>query len=385
MSVSRRLKVLRVVTIHECVLWHLGKTLCELAQEFDVTVAGEEVSRYADRFPGVSWVNIDIPRKTSPLRDLKALLRLCALCFRLRPDVVHSIMPKAGLLTAIAARAAGVRVRMHTFTGQVWDTKTGLTRQYYKLLDRLVVALNTVCLTDSPSQSRHLQEEGIALHGRPLPVLGQGSLVGVDLQRFDPARIRASATVTRASLGLSDENFVVAYIARKSPDKGAIDMLRGFAQARAGAPHLRLLYIGPDESNGEIDRLRHDSPELFESVIERGTVMNHEEYLSASDVLCMPSYREGFGSIVIDAAALGVPCVGSRIVGLVDSIAEGSTGLLFDAGDTAGLADLLRKLDRDRALLRRLGQQARLRVEMHFSSEAMTRSLADFYRMTVNV
>ncbi len=380
MKSSSRPKVLRVVTVHECVLWHLGKTLDELTQHFDVTVAGEGVSRYADRFPAVSWADIDIPRKAEPLKDLKSLLQIYALCRRLRPDIVHSIMPKAGLVTALAARAAGIRVRIHTFTGQVWDTKSGWRRTAYKLVDRLIVRLNTTCLTDSPSQSQHLHANGIDINHKPLPVLGKGSLVGVDLERFNPERIRASAQVTRSTLGLSTSHFVAAFVARKSNDKGALDMLEAFALAKAGSPDMRLLFIGPDESAGEIERMRKAKPHIFEGVIERDTVFNHEEYLLASDVLCLPSYREGFGSVVIDAAALGVPCVGSRIAGLVDSVAEGKTGLLHPAGDIRQLAELLKSLDQDRLLLKQLGQQARFRVQTYFSSAVLGQLLVEFYR-----
>lgn len=380
MNVSRRIRVLRVVTSPECVVWHMGKTLQGLSQEFDVGVAGEKVSSNKGRFPGVIWFDIDIARKIHPLHDIKALIRLCLVCYRFRPDIVHSIMPKAGLLAAISAWLMRVPVRIHTFTGQVWDTKTGWPRRMYQLMDRLIVALNTVCLTDSPSQSRHLHDYGIALEGKPLPVLGLGSLVGVDIERFEPGRIKAGATVNRAALGLGESHFVVAYIARKTLDKGAIDMLKGFELAKRQAPNMRLLFIGPDESGGEIEHLRESRPELFESVIERGAVMNHEEYLLLGDVLCLPSHREGFGTVVLDAAALGIPSVGSRIVGLVDSIAENSTGLLFPVGDMQRMADLLCKLEADRKMLGCLGLEARRRVEVNFTSEAMTRLLACFYR-----
>ena len=380
---SKRLKLLRVVTIPECVLWHMGQTLYGLANEFDLTVAGENVSRYAEKFPEISWVDIEIPRRTSPYRDLKALIQLYFLCVRLRPDIIHSIMPKAGLLSALAGWLSRVPVRVHTFTGQVWATRSGIPRIIYKLLDRFVVLLNTTCLTDSPSQSQYLYDEGIGLYGRPLLVLGHGSLIGVDLERFDPVRIRAVASVTREVFGLTHNNLVIAYIARKSLDKGAIDMLRGFALARRVSPHMRLLYIGPDESGGQLDDLRNKQPDLFMSVIECGSVTNHEEYLLISDILCIPSYREGFGSIVIDAAALGVPCIGSRIVGLTDSVVDGVTGLLHEAGNFSELSELLLRLDKERGLLKKMGEAARDRVHADFSSEAMTRHLIEFYRSVV--
>lgn len=379
MNSERRHRILRVVTAPECVPWHLGQTLTGLSRTFDVCVAGQHVSRFTDRWPDVRFVDIDIARQMHPWQDWLALCKLYTLMRAEKPDVVHSIMPKAGLLVAIAARLAGIGVRIHTFTGQIWDTKTGLGRSIYRFIDWMIVRLNSVCLTDSYSQSQHLLMNGIGIRGEALPVLGSGSLVGVDLQRFDPVRIAARASVTRSTLDLKEDEFVVAYVARKSRDKGALDMLEGFALARAQAKHMRLLYIGPDESRGAIEALRRDRPHLFNAVIERDSVSNHEEYLLASDVLCVPSYREGFGSVVIDAAALGKPTVGSRIAGLVDAVVDGETGLLFPSGHTDRLAELLLLLDSDRAQLHRLGERARSRAINEFSTEALTAHLTNFY------
>ena len=379
MSPHPRLRILRVVTAPECVPWHIGQTLTGLSRTFDVWVVGQQVSQHADRWPEVTFVDIDIVRQLSLGRDLLALYKLYKLMRTKQPDVVHSIMPKAGLLVAIAARFAGIGVRIHTFTGQVWDTKTGLVRRIYQFIDGLIVRLNSVCLTDSHSQSRHLLRNGIGIRGEALPVLGSGSLIGVDLRRFDPVRVAANASVTRSSLGLNDGDFVVAYVARKSRDKGALDMLEAFSLARSKAQHMRLLYIGPDESDGAIDSQRQTRPHLFTSVIERDSVSNHEDYLFVSDVLCIPSRREGFGSVVIDAAALGKPTVGSRIVGLVDSVVDGETGILYPLGQTDQLADVLLMLDSDRGLLDRLGKQARSRAINEFSTEVFTEHLTSFY------
>lgn len=373
-------KVLRVVTNPEAVVWHMGKTLTYLSRDFEVLVAGDGVSVNSPAFPNVAWADIAIARKINLWADLKALVQLYFLCRRYQPDIVHSIMPKAGLLTAIAAWAARVPVRVHTFTGQVWDTKKGAARAFLKALDQLVVLLNTRCLTDSPSQSEHLLKNGVSDHGKALGVLGSGSLVGVNLERFNRERIRAASKITRASIGLQEDDFVVAFAARKSIDKGALDMLRAFAMARRSVNKMKLVFVGPDESNGVLDLLRAESPEVFEGVVDFGLVKNHEEHLALSDVLCLPSYREGFGSVVIDAAALGVPCVGSRIPGLVDAIADGETGLLFPVGDTKQLANILIQLESDRGTLKKLGDAAEARVKALFTAEILYKHLADFYR-----
>lgn len=383
MTPPKKIRVLRVVTSPECVVWHIGKTLNLLSDEFHIGVAGDSVSNNKNQFNNIDWYDVKITRKTHPCNDLLSLFRLCVVIYKFRPLIVHSIMPKAGLLTALAAKLMRTPVRIHTFTGQIWDTKSGLPKILYKLIDKVIISLNTTCLTDSPSQSKHLFDNGISQKGKPLPVLGYGSLIGVDLDRFDAQSISRKAITTRKSLGLHENDFVIAYIARKTRDKGAIDMLRGFHLTKNKCNNARLLFIGPDESNGEIASLRISHPELFESVIERGSVSNHEEYLVASNVLCLPSYREGFGTVVLDAAALSIPTVGSRISGLIDSVVDQSTGLLFPAGDLQKMSDLLCMLKNDSDYLIRLGNEARLRVEQNFSSVYIARLLAELYREQV--
>lgn len=346
-------------------------------------MAGDGVSRYSSNYPGVEFVDLAISREARLKADFQAAIALYKVCLKLKPDIVHSIMPKAGALAAVAAYAARVPIRMHTFTGQVWDTKNGLARWAYRLVDKIIVKLNTSCLTDSASQSEHLFKEGISIEGQPLPVLGKGSLVGVDLERFDPNRIKRISKVTRRTLGASEDDFIVSFIARKTRDKGAFDMLEGFLAARGLTSNLKLLFIGPDESRGELDRLRTERPALFDAIIERGTVDNHEDYLMISDVLCVPSYREGFGTVVIDAGALAVPAIGSRIKGLVDSIADGESGLLFEKGDTAGMAQLIRKLAGNRKLAADFGLASRSRVEKYFSSDIINKQLKECYFATL--
>lgn len=376
---NKRLKIIRVVTSSECVPWHMGNTLKRIPADFDVCVAGKDVSKFKGQFPGVEWVDININREIGPFADLLALIALHRLFRRFQPDIVHSIMPKAGLLTALAGFICRVPVRLHTFTGQVWANLSGLSRLSFYMLDRIVVLLNTTCLTDSPSQSRYLFDHGISCKGAPLPVLGLGSLIGVDLNRFDLNKIAEGAKKLRNELDVNESEFVFSFIARKSLDKGGIDVLFAFNEVLKSNSSVRLLYVGPDESRGELDILRQTNSDLFKNVIEIGRVDNHEEYLAISDALCLPSHREGFGTIVIDAAALSIPTIGSDIVGLVDSIEDGKTGVLFPAGNIKRLADIMLSFSRDKVAVRQMGQFARKRVEERFSADALYLALKDLY------
>lgn len=372
-------KVVRVVTASYVVPWHLGNTLRRLPADFEVHVVGQDVSSNKDAYPGVQWVDIDLNRKVSLLADLRSLWALCRFLRAHKPDIVHSIMPKAGLLSALAGFICRVPIRIHTFTGQTWVNRNPVPRFFLYMLDRTVNALNTVCLTDSPSQSRFLHEHHISNHGGPLPALGKGSLSGVELSHFDRPGLEAGHERLMDEIGIRQGDFVFAFIARKSRDKGAIDMLTVFSRVRNAHPDAKLLFVGPDESDGELVALRATTPALFTNVSDIGMAQNHRLYLSISNVLCLPSYREGFGSIVIDAAAAGLPTIGSDIVGLVDSIEDGETGILIPAGNLAEFEQAMLSVLENPAHCKKLGNAARGRVETYFTADKMYALLKNFY------
>lgn len=373
-----KLKVVRVITASYVVPWHLNNTLRRMPSDFEVCVVGHDVSKNKDSYPDVKFIDIGINRKTSLISDSLALIALCRFFLSFKPDIVHSIMPKAGLLTALAGAICQVPIRIHTFTGQTWVAREGLARHFYYLLDRLINSLNTVCLTDSFSQSAFLLEHKISHSGQPLPVLSKGSLSGVDVARFNLSGLAEAASQLRANLGFGKEHFVFAFIARKTRDKGAVDVLMAFSSVSAASKNARLLFVGPDE-DGEIQRLRKTNPEWFVNVIDVGYVSNHEVYLAVTDVLCIPSYREGFGSIVIDAAAMGVPAIGSRIPGLTDSVVDRQTGMLFPAGNLDELVKLMLAFIENPKMRQTMGAYAKARVDEFFTADRLYAALKEFY------
>jgi glycosyltransferase involved in cell wall biosynthesis len=376
--VIKKLKVVRVVTASYVVPWHLNNTLKRMSVDFDVVVVGQNVSANRDLYPSIQFIDIDINRKFSVLKDFIALISLFRFLRAFQPDIVHSIMPKAGLLTAIAGFLARVPVRIHTFTGQTWATQSGLSRYFFYAIDKLINFLNQRCLTDSLSQSEFLLKNQISYQNQALPVLSKGSLSGVDVTRFNKQGLLSEANLLKTSLSLTEKNIILSFIARKTRDKGAIDMLQAFALLPNPDHHIKLLFVGPDE-DGEIANLRATQPELFLNVINVDHVNNHEVYLAITDILCLPSHREGFGSIVIDAAAISVPTIGSRIPGLVDSIADGETGILFEFGNISEFVQKLQQLIDDQMLRQKMGNAAKLRVDQYFSADVLYSDLKDFY------
>jgi glycosyltransferase involved in cell wall biosynthesis len=319
--------------------------------------------------------HVDIARKIAPWEDLCALFQLLR-CFReIRPAVVHSMTPKAGLLAMLAAWLVGVPWRFHTFTGQVWANKTGFGRSLMKAIDRLIAVCANRVFADSTSQCRLLENEGVVQRGSVV-VLGQGSVAGVDLARFRPD---ASAHIAlRTELGVSNENPVFLFVGRLVRDKGVFDLVDAFALVNAEHPQWELWMVGPDEEGIQAD-LEVRGAHLGASTRWFGPTHCPERYMAAADVFVLPSYREGFGSVVIEAAACGVPCIAYRIDGVIDSIVEDRTGLFVEKGDVHGLSNSMKRLGSAQDVRRELGKAARLRAVNEFSSSAVSAAWQEFY------
>ncbi len=326
---------------------------------------------------GAEVITLPIRRKISPWNDLRTLAAMVRLFRERRFDAVHSFSPKAGLLATIAGRIAGVPVRIHTYTGQVWMTRSGIMRSLLAAADRTIARFATHLLADSPSQLRVLLELGIVRDAEKCRVLGSGSLSGVDPARFRPdASARAAV---RGELQIAPDATVFLFLGRLTRDKGVLDLAQAFTSLAAVRPAAVLLLVGPDE-----ERVRPKIESICGAHAGKlrfaGYTRAPERYIAAADVLCLPSYREGFGMVIIEAAAAGIPATGSRIYGITDAIIEGETGLLHTPADVNDLAEKMETLMKDPALRERLGTRARQRAIDEFSQQRLTQALLDYYR-----
>lgn len=314
---------------------------------------------------------VPIARKIDILADVLAVFRLWRLFRRERFDLVHSTTPKAGLVTALAAWLAGVPVRLHTFTGQPWVTASGPKRALLKACDRLIGLANTQCYADSGSQRRFLIGEGVVGAAR-LAVLGSGSLAGVDLAQFDPQRFPPEcALAIRRRLGLPEGARVVLFVGRLNADKGVRELVAAFRSLLATVPDAYLVLTGPVEDGLDMLLGADWQASLGGRALLTGEVDTPEEVMAVAELLALPSYREGFGTVIIEAAAMGVPTVGSAIYGISDAVVDGETGLLVPVRDPVALAAALVRLLEDGELRGRLGQAARRRAVTSFGRQML--------------
>ena len=361
-------------------LKHQIEILGKLGANVTVVSSDGPDMAFLNGLSGVSCVVIDIPRSISPLRDVLALFRLFLFFKRKHIQIAHSTTPKAGLLTALSAFLAGVPVRLHTFTGQPWISMRGVKHTLARRSDWLIGKLNTRCYADSESQRRFLVGQGV-IGAKHLFVIGAGSLAGVDLERFNPGRFSSQdREATRYALGIPSAAAVLLFVGRITVDKGVHELLEAFREIKATGRDAHLVFVGRFDSDSGVEGgiSRHDIECVRDTHIV-GYVECPEAYMAIADILCLPSYREGFGTVVIEAAAMGVPTVGTDIYGLSDAVVNGETGILVPPRDAISLKLALLTLLENKEMKLKMGDAAKRRAEALFDADQVSLKVIDEY------
>lgn len=371
-----RKKICFVVAVPSSAQVFLKDHIEALREDYDVYIAGNISS--SDEVAGLnvcSYQHIDIEREISIKNDLKAVRQLSSYFRKMKFDAVHSVTPKAGLVSALAGFLARIPVRIHIFTGQVWATRKGAMRFMLKSIDWLIAKLNTHILVDGASQRQFLVDEGV-VSAKKAQVLGDGSIAGVNIQRFEPTE--DSRKSARQELNIADDKVVFVFMGRLNHDKGMYELLPAFDKLAETNKNVFLLLFGADEENvsATFGNYKNLNKENF---LNYGLTKEPQRMLQAGDVFVLPTYREGFGSSVIEAACLGLPTITSDAYGVLDASIPGETGLRCKVGDVETLYACMEELAGDAEKRKRFGDAGRKRVLEKFAGSVVVKHWKQFY------
>jgi hypothetical protein len=377
-------KIIRTSTVPISLNLLLRGQLKFLNQYFNVLAVsgpGQDLEEVKAR-EGVTVVPLSMERKISPLKDLHSFVKLFLLFRKEKPVIVHSITPKAGLLSMSAAWFAGVPIRMHTFTGLIFPTQRGIMQRILILMDRVLCGFATNIYPEGAGVQKDLISFKITK--KPLTVLANGNVNGIDLEYFNPDLVDSRQEEDlRSELGLLEEHFTFAYVGRLVPDKGLNELIEAFKRYLTINPSVRLLLLG--ESKGEADHLAQSTIDEIRTnlaIIAVGFQADIRPYLALSKVLILPSYREGFPNVVLQAGAMGLPCIVTNINGSNEIIINQENGLIVPLGNILAITQAMKTIYEDKGLYQRMRLNAtdliRKRYEQHLVWNAV---LAEYNRV----
>ncbi len=370
-------KIIRVTTVAMSLNTFCKGLLRELSADYEViALSGQDrdLEEIAER-EGVRTIGVTMQRHISPMRDLVSLFKLICVFRKERPDMVHSMTPKAGLLSMMAAWVTRVPRRVHTFTGLVWPTATGLSRRILMFTDWLTCACATHVIPEGKGVMDDLQKH---ITRKPMRVLGYGNVRGVDMTYWN------RDNVYKAQLdSIRDEGkFTYLFVGRIVSDKGINELIAAFMRLRQ-TNDVRLVLVGNYEDN--LDPISSETRKHIEAcddIVYVGPQYGKDllAYYAASDCFVFPSYREGFPNTVLEAGAMGLPSVVTDINGSREIIENGKNGIIVPSKDVDALMAAMRRMAEDSDMRERMASEARPMIASRYEQGFVRQCLLDFYK-----
>lgn len=367
------IKLLRISTIPASLNTFCKGLLKELSQEGYEVVAvsspGKALNELAER-EGVRTIEVPMERHISPFKDLKSLWHMWRVMRREKPDMVHSMTPKAGLVSMIAAKLAGVPIRIHTFTGLVFPTSKGLKRRILMFTDWLTCTCATHVIPEGEGVKADLLNNKITK--KDIRVLGHGNIRGIDLEHFKPEPYMAHR---------KESGFSFVFVGRLVGDKGINELIEAFSRLNKEHPASHLVLVGPEEE--KLDPIKPETAAEIKrnpAIEVVGRQNDVRPFYSAANALVFPSYREGFPNVVIEAGAMGLPSIVTDINGSREIIIEGENGTIVPSKDAEALYQAMKRFVENPDEVKRMATNARPLIASRYEQSYVRQCLKDYYK-----
>ncbi|QDV26136.1 glycosyltransferase family 4 protein [Aureliella helgolandensis] len=349
-----------------------------LTSHFEVSVVTSD-TKAAQRISAdenVPVQTVEMERQISIFRDMRSVASMIFTLRKLKPDIVHSYTPKAGLVTMLAAWVTRVPTRIHTFTGLVFPTSTGFKRQLMLWADRVIARCATCVVPEGEGVRNDLIKYGVT--SNPAAVIGHGNIAGVDTAYFQPT-VEAESTPLPQAIQEAKRNgsFFFGFVGRLNRDKGLAELTGAFSRL---PDNCHLLVVGALDGTAPADAETMASLKQNPRVHLVGFQKDIRPFLNAADVVVLPSYREGFPNVLLQAGAMAKPVIATNINGCNEIVEEGKNGWLVEPRDTESLFLAMQAASTTPSLdIQRLGSQARARIQERFERSGYWQALLKFY------
>jgi len=328
---------------------------------------------------------ISMTRKITPFADLRSLWKLYRYFKKQKPDIVHSHTPKAGMLAMLAAKWAGIKIRIHTVAGLRFMTASGTSRKIMIKAEKLTAKWATQIWPNSNSLLNYIKEHKLAKPGK-LQVIGHGSSNGINLKRYSVSALRPDRIEEiKRQLNYDEELSYLLSVGRIVKDKGIDELLSAFKNIYDGNNNTRLVLLGTFED--ELDPVSDEARKILREhpgIIHINWSDDVEYFMHLTTILVHPSYREGFPNVLLQAGAMSCPIVCSRIEGNVDVVEDGITGMICEVKDKASLEDKLRLALANPEQLRKMALSLRQKIEQYFDQRILHETIKNKYLELLN-
>lgn len=351
-----------------------------------ISSEGKEL-RDVQNLEGIRVIPLHMTRIISPLKDLKSLWKLFKILKKERPLIVHSHTPKAGIVAMLAAKLAGVPCRLHTVAGLPLMEATGVKRKLLDFVEQLTYKCSTKVFPNSNGLCDFILKNNFTKKEK-LKVISNGSSNGINTSYFDPKLFSDNDIKTsQTNLGITLEDFVFIFVGRIVADKGINELILAFKKLSLKVDNVKLLLVGPLES--DLDPLTPETLQVIvdnKNIISVGYQNDVRSYFAISDALVFPSYREGFPNVVMQAGAMGLPCIVTNINGCNEIVIEGENGTIIPVKDSDAIFKAMLKIVSNDAYRSHLQKKARPMIVSRYEQRIVWEAiLAEYKSLEQNV
>ena len=330
-----------------------------LSKDFDLSIITSEgpQNKEIEAFEGVPIYSINMTRKITPIEDLKALWKIYCYLRKIRPDIIYTFTPKAGLLGMMAAFFARVPIRVHNIVGMPLMEAKGIKKHILKWIEQFTYSLSTHLYSNSYGLKNYVEKN---LTKKEIKVVKEGSINGVDSENFQNTFLDDEKYLLHQRLNIANSDFVLIFVGRVVKDKGVNELVQAFATLQIQYPQLKLLILGDfEEELSPVEPKTIDILKNNRGIRLLGFQKDIRPYLSIANLFVLPSYREGLPNSLIEAGSYGIPLLATNINGCNEVIIPNETGLLVEKKSIKALIAGISMLLEDKQLYEKIKRQVR--------------------------